>query len=253
MTAPLTPTSNITLNQVPQSPTLTDLLNLFKKEIMLELNSHHIGIVQAFDPVLQTVQATVKYTRTSFVFNDATEQDEPVQTDYPLSLECPAIILRGGPTSLTFPILPGDECLLIFNDRDMDNWFASGQYGPVATSRLHSFADAFALVGIRSTPNALTSYDQLRAVLQNGTTMVGVGPALIKIANATTTLGTILGNLKTALSTLATSLGTVATALGGNPGTETAAAAAGVDLATSATALTTSLTAIQLLITELLE
>jgi hypothetical protein len=67
-------------------------------------------------------------------------------------------------------------------------------------------------VGLRSTPNVLLNYDTVRAVLSNGGpfgAMVGVGPALIKIANATTTLNTLLQTLITTLDTFATATGAI--------------------------------------------
>jgi hypothetical protein len=244
------------LNSVPNEPTLSDLLDLLKKEIFLDLNCHHVGTIQSFQATTQTVYATVNYTKTYFQLNTATGLYGPVQVNYPTLINCPLIVLRGGPVSLTFPIAKGDECILIFNDRDIDSWFANGSSTQaVASARLHAFTDAFALVGVKSTPNVLTAYDTVRAILTNGNVKLGINPVnnKVTIQNNTTSLGTVLGNLKTALSTLSTSLNTVATALGTNPSIETAAAAAGTSLAAASVALTTSLTSLQTLITGLLE
>ena len=246
----------ITLNAVPQEPSLSDLLDLLKKEIMLGLSCHHVGTIQSFNSTAMTVVATVNYTKTFFKLNTSTNQYVPVQVNYPALLDCPIVVLGGGKSNLTFPIAKGDECLLLFNDRDINNWFKTGQASsPVASSRLHAFADAFALVGVKSTPNVLSAYDTARAILTNGNAKVGFNLSTNKatILNSTTSLGTLLGNLNTALSTLSTSLNSVATALKGNPGTETAANAGGIALASASTALTSSLNSIQTLITGLLE
>ena len=68
-------------------------------------------------------------------------------------------------------------------------------------------SDAFALIGVKSSPNVLTNYDPARVVMRNGlsgSTMVGVGARLIKIANQTTTLNTLLQSLITNINALTT-------------------------------------------------
>lgn len=209
----------IQLNQVPNNPTLTDLLDLLKKEIFLDLSCHHVGTIQSFDPVKQMVVATVNYTKTFFRLDETTGLYNAIQENYPVVLDCPAIILGGGQASLTFPIAKGDECLLLFNDRDIDNWFSGAPVGPVASSRAHAFSDAFALVGIRSLAKVLKNYDTARVVLQLGTTLVGVSASKVKIANGTTTLNTVLQNILTQVENVATACAAITvTAVSGGTG-----------------------------------
>lgn len=202
----------LTLNAVPNKPDESDLLNLHRKEIMLALNCHHVGTIQSFDSSKMTVTATINYTKTFFQLNPVTKSYVPVQVNYPLLLDCPIISISGGPVNLTMPIAKGDECLLLFNDRDIDNWYSSGQVGPVASSRLHSFSDAFALVGVKSTPNLLTSYDGTRALLTNGNVEVGVNPTNNKATiknNSVGTLNSVLQNILTQLGQLCTQIETI--------------------------------------------
>ena len=190
--------SAIKLNAMPSDPGLTDALSLLKKDVMLNLNAHHIATIQSFDSVRQVATATINYKKTYFRLNKATGIYDPVLVDFPLLIDCPVISLGGGTAALTFPIQQGDECLVLFNDRDLDNWFQGSNSSGVATQRLHSFSDGIILVGLRSLAHVLPAYDMLRVVLRNGvggTTMVGVGAVLIKIANNTTTLNTLLQNL----------------------------------------------------------
>lgn len=196
--------TQIKLNQIPNEPELKDLLDLHKKDIMLSLSSHHIATIQSFNAVNQTASATINYKKTFFERNPVTKVYAPVLVDYPQLIDCPVVVLGGGESSLTFPIAAGDECLVLFNDRDMDNWFQGASGGAVATSRLHSFSDAIILVGVNSLQNSLVAYDTVRAVLSNGNAMVGVGPSLIKIANNITTLNTLLQTLVTDIQTLIT-------------------------------------------------
>lgn len=188
-------------------PSLKDLLDLVKKDIFLNFNCHAIARVESFDPSNQTVQASILYPW-SKLQKQSSGAYETVWPNYPLIVDAPVIILRGGDWALTFPIAVGDECLVLFNDRDMDNWFSGGQSTPVASGRLHAFSDALVMVGPRSSGNVLSSYDVTRAVLANGPTMVGVGETLIKIANATTTLNTLLQSLITAINAINVDPGT---------------------------------------------
>jgi hypothetical protein len=227
--------TNIVQNSTPTEPSLSDLLNLLKKEIFIDLNCHHLATIQSFNSTTQTVQATINYTKTSFTLDVSTNLYVATQTNYPLIVDMPVVILGGGSAYLTMPIAQGDQCIILFNDRSIDNWFQGGQVGPVATSRFHSFADGVALVGLNyltgtGNTTALMNYDSARAVLRNGTTGVGVSTTKVKIFNATTTLNTVLQNILTQLQTLAntnavngspvnpavaTQLATLATQLGG--------------------------------------
>lgn len=146
------------INYIPNEPSLKDLLDFMSKEIKLSLNCHHIGTIQSFDSSFQTAQVSINYTKTFLQIDDV--GNTSVQSvNYPVLASCPVICLGGGLGSMTFPIAPGDECLVLFNDRDLDNWFNGSANSPPATGRLHSFTDAMALVGVRSLSNVLTSYN----------------------------------------------------------------------------------------------
>lgn len=218
--------STIQQNLIPSEVTLADALSLHKKESYLNLSCHHMGTIQSFDSSNQTASVSINYKKTFFQFNGDTGVYDNVLTDYPIIPEAPVICLGGGTTSLTFPIQAGDECLVLFNDRDFDNWFTGGSGSPNSTARLHSFADALVIVGIRSLPHALSGYDSSRAVLQNGTTLVGVGSSLVKIANVTTTLNTLLQSLITDLQTLVTQTAAITVSSFGAPPNNAAAIAA---------------------------
>lgn len=204
-------------NQRKQTdPELMDVLNLLKKDIMLNLNCHHLATIKSFDSDKQTVTASINYKKTVFQRQaDGTYRN--VLLDYPLLLDVPIVIMSGGDFALTMPISQGDTCLILFNDRNMDNWLQSEQVGPVATSRMHSFSDGIALIGLRSSQNPVQSYDTTRARLGTAETYIGVSEEKIKIANATTTLNTQLQLLLTQLQALTTALAAL-TVTGVTPG-----------------------------------
>lgn len=233
----------ITLNQVPTDPTLKDLLDLQKKDLLLNLMCHHIGTIQGFNATDQTATASINYKKTRFKLNARSGQYEPVLEDYPLLASCPVMALGGADAALTFPIQVGDECLVLFNDRDIDNWFQGGPGMAVASSRLHSFSDGIILVGLRSLPNVIEDYDTVRTVLRNGSALVGVSLTQVKIANDDTTLNMLLQTLVTDLQTLITQIAliTVTCAAPGNPSSPPINAAAIAAVSTSLGTLATQI------------
>ena len=191
--------SKIQQNLLPNDPELKDLLNLFRKSLLLDLNCHHIGKIQVFNPLNQTATVTINYKKTFFVADNGAYV--PKLVDYPILAECPVICLGGGNGALTFPISAGDDCLVLFNDRDLDNWFQGSSSSGVATPRLHAFSDGIVLVGLRSRNDVLVDYDT------DGTTLRTVdGLTKIKIAsdgsNITTTVGPAMEMVITADGTV---------------------------------------------------
>ena len=215
-------------NVVTSDLSLKNLLDLFKKDIMLNFNCHAIGTIQSFDSSNCSVKATVNYKKT-FMQRNADGSYNSVNKDYPLMVDCPVVVLQGGTAALTMPIQAGDTCLMMFNDRDIDNWVHSGQVTENASQRFHSFADAIALVGLRPFSSPISNYDSTRAVLRNGTAMVGVSPTLIKVSNDITTLKTVINGLIDIIATLTSAMSAATPA--------NVTATVGVPSATATTAL----------------
>lgn len=84
----------------------------------------------------------------------------------PLLVDVPVVFPRGGGCTLTFPVSPGDECLVIFADRCIDFWWQSGGVQEPVSDRMHSLSDAFVIVGPQSQAKTIggisTSAAQLR-------------------------------------------------------------------------------------------
>lgn len=188
---------SIRQNQTVSDPSLADLLNLFKNQVMMAINCHAIATVQEFslNENLPTIKATINYSRTYFD-QDSKGKYVPVQVPYPILVDVPVICLAGGSGALTFPIAVGDQCLILFNDRDLDNWFKGATSGPVATPRLHSFSDGIALVGLNRIPN----YDTQNVTLRNDAAYIRLTQEKIKLANEVRSLKEILDNLVAAIN-----------------------------------------------------
>jgi len=115
------------------------------------------GIIVSFDPDKQTavVQPAIKR-----IFTEKGAVNLPVCVDVPVAFP------GGGDFFLTFPVKAGDECILGFSERAIDNWYASGGSQAPAEYRLHDLSDGIAQVGLNSQPKKLTSLQMTGAELR---------------------------------------------------------------------------------------
>jgi hypothetical protein len=192
--------SPLARNKPLEEVSLTDVLIEHARTLNLKLNCHAIAQIQDFNSAKQTVTATINYQREVVKRNENGTYSVKAQ-NYPVLSNVPVIILSGGNANLTFPIQKGDDCLILFNDRDMDTWLSSATIQPPNSSRLHDFSDAVALVGIKPFTKSISGYDTSRVRLQNGETYVGVSETHLKLANNLTSLKEILDDLIAALNT----------------------------------------------------
>lgn len=197
--------------------TLRDLLLQLRGEIMVDLNCHHVGVIQSFDSSTQFVTASVGYQKTNY-YTDPVTGNYVQQGESYATVHGPAVILSGGTSYLNMPIAQGDPCLILFNDRDFDTWYQSQLSQPptqVPTGRLHAFSDALILVGIRPASAVFSSYDNTRAIITDGNASAGINPSNHKVTlknSAQGTLGTLIQNLITAIQAI-----TVTCPTGGGP------------------------------------
>ena len=139
------------------------------------------AIVIDFDALTQTItaQPTIDEFLTSSDDIHAT-----VQTALPILYKVPIYMFGTLGFSITAPISAGDECLLVFTDCSIENWFLTGKTNSIPLHNIrHSVDNCFALVGIRSKPNALSGYDTDGIAIRNedGTTKVLVTDDTISI------------------------------------------------------------------------
>lgn len=122
----------------------TSLSELIRQVINFELTEMHVcmpGKIESYNAGDNT--ATVKPTL-SRRFRGATE---PIE--YPVIAKVPIVQPRTAKARINFPIEKGDLCLLIFADRNIENWLQSRGNEPkeVNDLRRHNLSDAFAILG----------------------------------------------------------------------------------------------------------
>lgn len=120
------------------------------------------GTVVSFDPTKQT--ATVQPAVMPNLRNSAGATAPIAIAVIP---DCPVIFPRAGGFALTFPLLPGDEGLMVVSSRCIDGWHQSG--GDVVQSELRyqDLSDSFFIPGASSAPRALALFDPLAAELRS--------------------------------------------------------------------------------------
>ena len=120
-----------------------------KQDLLSSLHCAMPGIVESFDSETQTVSVRPAYRA---------KRKDGSDVVMPLIRDVPVFFPGSRASALTFPIYPGDECLLIFADACIDGWFETGTATRLPSGRQHDWSDAFAFVGFRSKPNALQSF-----------------------------------------------------------------------------------------------
>lgn len=169
------------------NPELQTLFTERENQILAKINCIQIGKIDSYDMATQSASVQIQVKRR--VGKDAI-------VEYPLLVECPVIVSQGGGAFLEMPIEPGDFCLLLFNDRDIDNWYLGPGYTEPGTKRKHSLSDAFVLVGINPSTQALD-------LSGDAVGLIG-GDKKIRVKNNSEDLLTLLSDLIDAINAIVT-------------------------------------------------
>ena len=108
------------------SPAERDAL---KRDFFSSLHCALPGKVLSFDPETRTAEIQPAVKQGSLTY--------PLLSGVPVFMPVP------------FDVNPGDACLVVFADIDIDAWLASGEAEEPLSARRHSLSDGFAFVGFR--------------------------------------------------------------------------------------------------------
>ena len=176
-------------------PDLRETLTRAMRESALDINCVSVATVQLFDASKQMITATLNYVR---VVRD--NQGNETLVKYQPLIQCPVMILQGGAGGVTMPIAAGDPCIILFADRDIDNWIQYGTLNGAPNSmRLHDMNDAIAICGINPLSKSISSYLTDGVKIFNGTSFITIRNK-ISLSVGGNKLITALDNLCTALS-----------------------------------------------------
>lgn len=138
----------------PGQLNISDVMESTKRQTMYAMNCVKVGIINKFSPETQRAEVQIAYKQIKDVLEDGTK----VYEEYPLLMDVPVVVLFGGVDILTLPIQVGDNCLVFFNDEDIDQWATNGNGFPTTLQILHDISNAIAIVGIRPLSNVITNY-----------------------------------------------------------------------------------------------
>lgn len=136
-----------TFNILASKPDLQTAVGVANNKNALDLNCMRIGIVQEFYEEDLTVSVQITNKREDRLNNNGTQQCRDFALVRAKVCYCNPFI--------TCPINVGDECILLFNDREIESWFVTGEVNPIAYPRMHDLTDAVAIFGIRSLPQMI--------------------------------------------------------------------------------------------------
>jgi phage baseplate assembly protein gpV len=160
-------------------------------------DAQQTGIWTAIPAIVQSFNSTAMTCEVQPTITGLMQKPDGSYFDVrmPLLLDCPVFFPSGGGVTLTFPIKPGDECLVIFSSRCIDSWWQLGGIQGQAEYRMHDISDGFVFAGVRSQPRAFdvdTTAAQLRS--DDGQAFIELNPTTHNIhaetpANVTVNAG----------------------------------------------------------------
>lgn len=166
-------------------------MQVFGESLKYDLNCHRVGKIVKFYPESLTCDVELLELK----------PNQGRLDKYALFQGLPLMVNGGIGTNLTFGDVTGSECLVHFNDRDIDAWFDTGEAYKPNSSRLHSFSDGF--VSLRPyNKNDVFQYEIDGTVLNRGTTKIKLAnDGSVQITNGTCNFAmsgdtiTVTGNL----------------------------------------------------------
>lgn len=179
-----------------QPTNISTLASITKQGIearLLDLHTAMPGIIVSFNSATQLCAVQPAIRRIMKV--DDGEQEILTPVDIPQLINVPVNFPSGGGYSLTFPVSAGDEVLIVFCERAIDDWYINGGVQTPTTRRLHSLSDAVVIPGIKSRGNAIGSFNSSEAELrdESGSVKISLG-STITITGDTEITGALTNN-----------------------------------------------------------
>lgn len=144
-------------------PSLIGVLKSLKENIFETLCCVKIGYIDSYDYNTRVSRVMI-YNKRVIGLND---KGEHILEDYP-PLYCKTLFLGGGNNGMNWNIEQGDECIVFFNDAEIETPWISGQVSDIKYGRQHNYTDAICLTGFTTLPNATPTNTNLNLYSKNG-------------------------------------------------------------------------------------
>lgn len=149
----------------PPNVTSTTLNSVILEAIrarMVETHTALPGIVESFNSEKQTAKIRIPLRR------DIRDSDGNETTrSWPILPAVPVWMPHAGGFHFTLPVSEGDECLVVFLERDISKWYEDGVEQSPETRRLHDISDGIALVGLNRKSQRIDPYNASDLVVSN--------------------------------------------------------------------------------------
>lgn len=103
------------------------------------------AVVQSYNAQAQTVECQPTIRERVIKPNG-----EITYMEYPLLVNVPVAFPQAGAYSITFPVSKGDECIVLFSDLSIDNWWKYGNVQNPVEQRRHDLSDGMAIMGVKN-------------------------------------------------------------------------------------------------------
>lgn len=144
-------------------PSLMGVLKVLKENIFDTMCCVKIGYIDSYDYDTR-VSRVVIYNKRVVGLND---KGEHILENYP-PLYCKTLFLGGGGNGINWDIQQGDECIVFFNDTEIETPWISGQVSDIKYGRQHNYTDAICLTGFTTLPKATPTDTNLNLYSKNG-------------------------------------------------------------------------------------
>lgn len=171
--------------------TLSDLLRSAIQSVLNDIHTCLPGRIESYDHATQKASVLPLLSRR---LRSGDVEERPVIANVPV------VFPRSGGASLTFPVLPGDGCLLVFSERSIDLWLDQGGIVAPDDPRKFDLSDCIAIMGLypfseaspaNNNTDVLLQYAGAEVrILQTGAVQINA-PAGLQITGNVTVTGTV--------------------------------------------------------------
>lgn len=134
-------------------PDLMSTLKVFEDALKYNaINCCRVGIVEEYNPETRVAKVIIA-NKLTLSQND----DGSLVTQNYAPIYAKVLFFGWGNIGITHPVVKGSEGILLFNDREIESWYISGNIEPIAHDRAHSKTDAIFISGLLSLPNMIAT------------------------------------------------------------------------------------------------
>ena len=188
---------------IPQNiPELSDVIRTLIDNALVDLNVCMPGKVVKYDPSKQYASVQPLPTQS---FIDGSAKPFPVIPLVPVKWPR----ANGKAMFIHMPLSPGDDVVLVFSQRSLDNWKISGGVYDPDDYRMHHATDCYALVGGSAMPDSFQPSTTDSIEIVNGESSVIVQPGgTFKVKNNENELIDVLNQIATQVQTFVQTIST---------------------------------------------